>query len=541
MKRYIGATIGPIKETLGYAKKTKDLWSASYLFSYIMREAIKRIKHISNDIFIVPFTEKDEIFESKKGVGLFHDRFIIQLEEGSKLSLKKIHNEYEEVIKLLAQELTNNPKNQNNIKKYLMAYINFHVIEMEINEGENPILKINNALDCVELHKQYVAQTEENAFSMAEYLSKPMKGIDKAFFLKDGFIQGPNFPSLMHIALDTLDEISEEKKTIKSIIDKWLNNDNYNEHQEEDAYKEIEKLYRAKKLELDYKGTYKYVAIVHVDGDKVGSLISCLLQDNELNIDQTKLFSEALMKYALDAKEEISRLGGVPIYAGGDDLLFFAPVHKVLELVMRIKNLFNKHFLYIKNNESYKQIELSLSFGISIQYYKYPLREALEASRDQLFKKAKNYRNATSNKKKEAIGIRVLKHSGQYFEICTGLESESYKKLLEMLKEEYSNETLKAVQYKLRQDEIVLLEILNGIGNNIIGEDRLVAYFNNNFNEEVHKERGEKKLEDIRELMLFIYKEHVIEHEEDKRNILKHIFAYLQFIRFMQGGMSLDE
>ena len=77
MPKYIGATIGPIYNTISRAESTRELWSSSYLFSYIMREIIKELCKKGNK-FVLPYTG-DNYLEGGKGVGLFHDRFIMKV------------------------------------------------------------------------------------------------------------------------------------------------------------------------------------------------------------------------------------------------------------------------------------------------------------------------------------------------------------------------------------------------------------------------------------------------------------------------------
>jgi CRISPR-associated protein Cmr2 len=83
--KYIGLTIGPIYKTLQNSKKPKELWSASYIFSYIMRNIIQEFKSRN---FVTPYIKDSSIFDNTK-VGLFHDRFIFESQDGD-LELLKI-------------------------------------------------------------------------------------------------------------------------------------------------------------------------------------------------------------------------------------------------------------------------------------------------------------------------------------------------------------------------------------------------------------------------------------------------------------------
>jgi len=81
MKHYIALTIGPIYKTLSNAKKTQELWASSYLFSYLMKEIIRKLTSGSGAIpynrFVVPYVDQ-KIMDASTHVGLFHDRFIYE-------------------------------------------------------------------------------------------------------------------------------------------------------------------------------------------------------------------------------------------------------------------------------------------------------------------------------------------------------------------------------------------------------------------------------------------------------------------------------
>ena len=65
------------------------------------------------------------------------------------------------------------------------------------------------------------------------------------------------------------------------------------------------------------KSYHKYFCIVQADGDNMGKTI----QNGNV-----AAISTALIQYAAAAVPKISDYGAMPIYAGGDDLLFIAPV-----------------------------------------------------------------------------------------------------------------------------------------------------------------------------------------------------------------------
>ena len=169
------------------------------------------------------------------------------------------------------------------------------------------------------------------------------------------------------------------------------------------------------------KSYHKYICVVQADGDNVGGTVS----HSQLGDGKVKEISEALLNYGKEAKEAINKYGGLTIYAGGEDLLFIAPVvgengKNIFDL---LNDLDNKAFKGVKEavesckdengkdllDKRGKPLRASLSFGVSITYYKYPLYEALESARHLLFDKAKKVDG------KNAVAVDWRKHSGSSF------------------------------------------------------------------------------------------------------------------------------
>jgi CRISPR-associated protein Cmr2 len=363
MKRYIALTIGPIYKTLNSAKKTRDLWGGSYLFSFVMKQIISKFK---DRAFIVPFVG-DDIFKQSE-VGLFHDRFIFEAQSGDKTKL-------EDVVDDIVTSLENKMKIE---KDFLKNYLQISIVEKELEDGENPILKLTPYLDSKELFFK-VSQYDKNL------LQERLQG-DNVYLKKEAFGENRSFASLPEIALSDI---------ITDDIRKKINSDDELTVYEDDEVKKVLKPY------------HKYIAIVHADGDNMGKVVESLKTED----DYTN-FSKNLFNYCSISHKLIKEYGGETIFAGGDDLLFFAPVVKddktIFNLTDDISTEFDKLFkdANIQIKETGKQA--TLSFGVSITYYKFPLYEALEKSRDLLFCQAKS-------KEKNNIAFILTKHSGQSF------------------------------------------------------------------------------------------------------------------------------
>jgi CRISPR-associated protein Cmr2 len=418
---YIALTIGPIYKTLVNAKKPKELFSSSYIFSYIMKNIIYRFKDRE---FVIPYIKDSTIFEDKD-IGLFHDRFIFVSQSGD---LKRLDSVIDEVLSDIA-------KNLNLSLDSIKDYLQIHYFEKSLDDSMNPILELTPYLDTQEL----LFQTSQD-MSFAETLRRK-KG-DKDNFLTEG----------------------------KGIVD-----------------------------DLKQLSYHNYYCIIHADGDKMGEMIQ--------SKDSIQDVSKALFEYCINSNELIKKFGGQTIFAGGDDLLFFAPVigrdkTTIFNLCEDISNDFKSKVGGVA----------TLSFGITINYVKFPLYEAVENSRTQLFAKAKN-------DKRNNIAFQVTKHSGQSFEaIVHKGDREIYKRFLAFVSqidsESQDKNFLHSIHHKIDTYKVVIDSIKND-------RDKLQNFFDNYFNEYGHSEYEEF----FETLVDFIY------HTQD----LELVYATLRFIKFVKG------
>lgn len=427
--KYIALTIGPIYKTLKNAKKPKELFASSYIFSYIMKNIIKEFK---DRTFITPYIKDGSIFDENSPVGLFHDRFIFESIDGDLSKLEMIIiNVCNDIASQLGLEHLQ-------VKEYLQ--INY--FEKELDDSKNPILELTPYLDTKELFFQ-ISQDETFAKSL-----RRKKGDD------DNFLTAG-----------------------KNIIDdlKKLSHNNY-------------------------------YCVVHADGDNMSKAIE----------DKNKIenVSKNLFEYCKESNKLIKDFGGQTIYAGGDDLLFFAPVlnkdknKTIFELCEKISNIFNT-----------KIPSATLSFGISINYVKFPLYEAVENSRELLFAKAKN-------DQRNNIAFNVTKHSGQSFEtIINKSNKEVYDNFLVFTSNIKGGEDMDNFLHSIHHKIDTYKTTINLIANN---KEKLQNFFDNYFNESIHKEYKSF----FESLIDFIY---VVYQDKTIKNKLELIYATLRFVKFVQG------
>jgi len=183
----------------------------------------------------------------------------------------------------------------------------------------------------------------------------------------------------------------------------------------------VKTLARVKTLE-NIAGISHYYAVITADGDQMGQKIKHEATEKPENI---KEISEKLYHFFTEG-DDIQKLtnegfGGELIYAGGDDILAFMPVKCVHGTVMDYMGVLNQRFRRIVGED------VSLSFGVSIVYCKYPLRDAIKMSFDLL--------HAAKSTAKNSVALKVTKHSGQWMETTLQMDSKRYEAYSELLNE----------------------------------------------------------------------------------------------------------
>lgn len=465
MATYSAINIGPIIKTLSMARKPRELWAASYMFSALMKRIVDML--YEENINVISPTRIDGLLN---GVGRYPDRVYFK---GS-IDKKKV----DEVVSKFVDDL--NKKCKKEIKS---EYFNIMISKCSSESFENNVIKtLNHDLDIQELFvKAYNAEAED---AILELMLMP----GKSPLLEEG----------------------EKEKEIKDL---------------EHIAKHI----------LDIKKSYsKYFCVVQADGDNMGKSIMSANQEKLAKI------SSAMLQFGKEASEKIKSFsdGSLPLYAGGDDLLFIVPVignynHNVFDLIDDIDNIFADT---VKNEVP----DASMSYGVAISYYKYPLYETLESARNQLFEVAKKKVPG-----KNAVALDFRKHSGGAFAFACSKNNPVYDSFKELIgKSDVEQSVVSAVAHKIRSNE-KLLNLWFESGNY---QERNLNFFSKFLEYKVDsndKDNAYKKV--VLNLLnaLFDYREKVKAFNEDKEKdkqikyevnvLIKNIYAMLRTAKFMKG------
>lgn len=472
MKSYIGISIGPVVKTITMARKPKELWSASYLFSYLAKKIINTLPEGCR--LVSPAKCEDKL-----GIGLYPDRIYVECPDGFGLS---------EAGKWMdaAWEDFNAGLNLNR------DYFNLMVAPCSVGNDREALAVLNGSLDLLELN--VFAQDEDSTENIMTLLRKSLgsplfvDGMDSRRFVVD---------TLAEIAAAELSSAENLWRSFTAAVNE--------EEYSGDPYSEL----------AHCKSYHKYFCVVQADGDNVGKSLRTM-DDNEI-----QAFSQALIDFGRNAKNQIDSYGGFPVYAGGDDLLFLAPVvgkdgRNILELV---EDLNSKSFECVSDLS--KDSAMSLSFGISMCYYKHPLYEALNTARD-LLERAKNVKN------KNAVSIRLEKHSGESFDVTFSKNMEGLWNLVEGLIDSTNDgNTVSAVAHKLRRSETLLYDVLEDRAGRAV---RLDAYFKN-----ILESDGSAYFTSVKNLVPALYE------ALGKNGFAETIYSVLRIAKFIKGEEPRDE
>lgn len=407
MRSYVGITIGPIGDAIGDARTPAALWFASNLFSDITRricEAISGEDGFQDVKIYSPYYSED--IKTDDGVGKFHDRIIFSTTDFE-------HGKMRNIIKQIKSDTIRNfPNEKPGEKDFLQNYIQIHYIVKMKNpmEDKNSVLEFSPYLDAMELMKTFPRDDSVNPI-MRLFLGEAN---NRNKYIKDS----PLFTKVK-------EETNQLKKDNNRI---WTIG--------EIASKHVTEALKRK----------HYYAVVSADGDGMGKFLE------KLSDDMVTDFSKSCLDYDEEAAKLIGNYGGMTIYAGGDDLLFLTPVMTdkgdVFGLCNQIQNLFRKEICSV---DDFKGIDVipTVSFGISIQYEKYPLYEALNSSRKLLALAKKDGDFQNTDCKKNNMVIELQKHSGQSLSLLVSNECyETFKEFMQIWDSNEGNQ-IQSVLYTL--------------------------------------------------------------------------------------------
>lgn len=206
---------------------------------------------------------------------------------------------------------------------------------------------------------------------------------------------------------------------------------------EEAKHKQAQEALKTFLREASLKPPMPYYVLLWADGDFMGQTIDHLSQQGK---QAHQKFSQVLARFSIHATAIVQKHQGSLVYAGGDDVLAFLPLHTALECGLELQEAFAK---LLSDNFERLDPAPSLSGGMVVYHHTDPLDEALELVRQ-------GERHAKSIEGKNGLAIIVSKRSGASY-IIKDKWSELTQRLHEFI-QMYDHQALPhGAPYELRQ------------------------------------------------------------------------------------------
>lgn len=178
----------------------------------------------------------------------------------------------------------------------------------------------------------------------------------------------------------------------------------------------------------------KYIAVIAMDGDKMGEALS-----NFKDIDEHRKFSEKLGQFANSVSEDLSKnkdgeKESLLIYAGGDDVLAVVKATDAIGVAKKLQERFKK------------MVGNTASAGIAIGHSSVPLQDLVHAAHAAESRAKNSYH-------RDALAISIYKRSGEILEWGCGWDSPAldiYDELTTLSEEDKAEEiSIGRFPYKL--------------------------------------------------------------------------------------------
>lgn len=291
--------------------------------------------------------------------------------------------------------------------------------------GEDALTRESKTMGL--FHDRFIAQSEKSKSEIKDiFLQKEEKTFkDLAQIISNESIINELRKNMTnHYIIASVEQLQEIDENIIFALNKILDakelQRNFSINKEKnwiEKYQENEiKNSKVKTIEdISQKLGFDYYAVITADGDKIRAKIKEKTTTNPENI---KELSQNLYNF-FTKNDDIhiitnKQFNGELIYAGGDDILAFLPVKNGDKTFLDYIHILDERF------KKFVGSDVSLSFGVNIAFYKYPLRNAIQSAFDLLHE-------AKENKDiKNRLSLKITKHSGQWFKSTLCLQDNKY-------------------------------------------------------------------------------------------------------------------
>lgn len=452
-------TIGPVQPFIGNSRKMRDLYAGSFLLSHLMRQVCHEILSHKTDVQIEKIIPIDTpnvpnrillkvIFpegESKKNGKSVHNR----MKQLAQTMEQSIRQEFRKVCEAVFKQCSITP--QANVWNQLSHFPEVYWACLEHSTSLSDFEKITAKLQSVKSLRAFSQSTERagrkcslfpqyNAlFYRAKdqkkpkyiddpdaveftgegtrfYALKPGEGLCALAFIKrmlycikDDVLPGYN-RNILSVASMLLENCLENDAAGQALLAKLPLEAAEAFFDCQNGFKPSEDEYKASDIQAAEQlysymhennlSVSPYYAVMKFDGDDMGKIYQ------EYSIEKQQQLSKEIGDFAETVPDIIKSLGGMCIYAGGEDFLGFFPAAKALPALLALRSKFQDTVKHPSGSAK----RLTFSAGIVFSHLMPPLKDVLVLV-DEMENLAK------SNPGKDSFAIAASKRSGKRTEI----------------------------------------------------------------------------------------------------------------------------
>ncbi|WP_009960617.1 type III-B CRISPR-associated protein Cas10/Cmr2 [Verrucomicrobium spinosum] len=428
--------IGPVQDFIAAARSTRDLWSGSYLLSWLTAAGIRHLLHKEaelvfpsgdNQPLLAPdFDRKDATHPTSRQLRTpnLTNIFIVLTSADSAESLarearQKIEDEWNNIATSVWEYCLPRPPLSDAAQTYFKQTRGFFSVSWQVTlvEGTSDAAAYKSAYESNARSLNGVRQTrefsawaegkwkvghekdsltgkEESLVDDIRLLREPKKLMReecaRLFKNPDPFGAITLIKRVWHLAY--LRETKNSLEPIPSVLAIAARTDESDDERNIDA--------------TPAEGAY--IAAIAFDGDAIGKWISGRGLSDTLDLHRhQKAFSKALSSFALEkARKTVNQHRGFLIYAGGDDVLALVPADKALICAADLRREFQTSTAQFQDQDGERP---DASAGIVIAHVYTPLQDLIQAARTAE-ERAKNVVG------RKAFSVTLMKRSGEITE-----------------------------------------------------------------------------------------------------------------------------
>ncbi|MGD9420746.1 MAG: type III-B CRISPR-associated protein Cas10/Cmr2 [Verrucomicrobiota bacterium JB025] len=430
--------IGPVQDFIATARSTRDLWSGSYLLSWLVASGIKALPQDSKLVF--PATEAQPLLRhplnpAESGILIpnLPNIFIAKVTGDAKKAAEAVTDAITTEWKQIATAVWNKRQSlglPDSFKDRFFAQVDRHLsiswMTTEVpDDSDHAYVEAyrHNGwhLDAVRQTREFKGWVSVNGSSEKDSLS----GKEEAVFHGSG---NPNKTDVWHNLLNKHADHMGAVAIIKRVWHLAYLRDQHGLPTDSVQFpiRSIPAIAaRLSKLDDDEDAQEKttgekYIAAIAFDGDSIGKWVNgdFLPETHKLGLKQHHTaFSKALSDFALNRVREIveemvdgtddkGRAIQVPlgqlIYAGGDDVVCLVPADAALDVADKLRKAFQKA---TSGTESTGE-KPDASAGIAIAHVHAPLQDLIREAQ-------KAEKRAKTDVGRPAFSITLMKRSGE--------------------------------------------------------------------------------------------------------------------------------